>query len=210
MAAGARAQVADEAARLELETRVLDAQIALAGGDEFYLLLDPDARELWLMLKGARLQRFDVRLLQVGTPRVALWSRATEVDWMGVTWTGGALDPPRQEPRVEITPGVESTAVPPTPEEQIAVPDAYRLQFDAGLVIDVVAFEGDERWWGARLAVGLSRWWADARSALWGREGERVRLRLGLDRPAADSLYRSLPPATSLLALPAGLGRGRT
>src|SRR5512137_2243113 len=55
-------------ARLQRANALLQRQLDLAAGKDFYLVLDPAAGSLTLRLKGARLQQFSVRGLQVGYP----------------------------------------------------------------------------------------------------------------------------------------------
>ena len=82
-------------ARLELSTALLERKLELAGGKDFYLLLDPVEFTLTLMLRGAELRRFAVLGLQVGYPRVSWFDRRDPHSWQGVTWSNGELDPPR-------------------------------------------------------------------------------------------------------------------
>ena len=64
-----------KAARLQRLNDLLQRQVELADGKEFYLVLDPAASDLTLMLSGAELQRYPVIGLQVGTPRVSWFGR---------------------------------------------------------------------------------------------------------------------------------------
>ena len=71
-------------------------------GKEFYLVLDPGASDLTLMLSGAELQRYPVIGLQVGQPRVSWITRRDPRPWQDVIWSHGELDPPRQIDRLVI------------------------------------------------------------------------------------------------------------
>jgi len=198
-------------ARLQRANSLLQRQVELADGKEFYLVLDPGASDLTLMLKGAELQRFPVIGLQVGQPRVSWMMRRDPRPWQEVVWAHGELDPPRQIDRLVIQaapPGedaaeLEAPAVPLTPEEMYPVPSRYHVRFDEGRSIEVRPLDADRQagrfarfraWWGAR--------WHDAVAATFGRDHDGVRLRIALSPVDAASLYRSLPPAVRLIILP--------
>jgi len=218
----------DEAARLQRTNAQLQKQIELAAGKEFYLVLDPATSGLTLMLKGAPLQRFTVRGLQVGHPRVAWASARDPRHVQSVIWSGGELDPPRQIDRLVIRsagPGKEASEstpppIPPTPEELYPVPSRYHVRFADGLSVEILPREADAsvgRWAHARAA--MAEQWGDIRSALRTSDRDAIRLRITLDPKDAQSFYRSLPPAVRLIVLdgevepaqpaPAELGDGR-
>jgi hypothetical protein len=219
-ASGARPAMAqdagDAAARLERENASLERLVELARGKEFYLVLDPGAPDLTLMLRGAELRRYPVRSLQVGVPQVAFVHRADPQPWQGVIWSGGTLDPPRELDRLEITPPpagadepAEAPVIPPTPEEAYPVPTRYHIRFENGPAIEVRPREADDEagmvthlvaWWSAR--------WRDAVAALRAHPAELVRLRVVLAPEDADTLYRSLPPDTKLLVVSGRSGGG--
>jgi len=211
---------AAEVARLATENAGLEALVTLASGKEFYLVLDPAAPDLRLMLRGAELQRFPVQALSVGVPRVAWLRRRESRPWQGVIWEGGRLDPPREADRVELTappPGTTDTPpavpIPPTPEEAFPVPPRYHIWFGGGPAIEIRPREADasaSRW--SRVAVWWHARWRDTVAALTSSPDDRVRLRVVLAPEDADSLYRSLPPDTKLLVLdraPEGAGTAR-
>jgi len=196
-------------ANLQRSASLLQRQIDLAGGKDFYLVLDPAAGDITLMLSGAELQRYQVLGLQVGQPRVAWMSRPDPTPWQDVVWAHGELDPPRQIDRlvVQAAPptkeGTEEVAqVPPTPEEMYPVPSRYQVQFDDGLSIEIRPLDADAqagRW--ARLRAWFGAKWHDAREAAFDRDRDAVRLRIALNPKDAASLYRSLPPAVRLIIL---------
>jgi len=212
LAAAARQDAPDpaaEAARLASANAGLDALVSLASGKAFYLVLDPAAPDLRLMLKGAELRRFPVQALTVGVPRVAWFGRPAPGPWQGVIWEGGRLDPPREADRVELTappPGASdappAVPIPPTPEEAFPVPPRYHIWFGGGPAIEIRPREADgsaSRW--SRVAAWWHARWRDTVAALTSSPDDRVRLRVVLAPEDADSLYRSLPPDTKLLVL---------
>ena len=229
--AAAPAAAADpraEAARLQRTNAQLQKQIELAAGKEFYLVLDPAASGLTLMLKGAPLQRFTVRGLQVGHPRVAWMSARDPRHVQSVIWSGGELDPPRAIDRLVIQsaePGKEATEstpppIPPTPEELYPVPSRYHVRFADGLSVEILPREADAsvgRW--AHTRAAMAEQWRDIFSALRRSDRDAIRLRITLDPNDAQSFYRSLPPAVRLIVLdgevepvqpaPGELGDGR-
>jgi hypothetical protein len=211
---GAAPQGADTAARvarLQRMTRLLQRQVELAEGKAFYLVLDPGASELTLMLSGAELQRYAVIGLQVGEPRVSWFARRDPRPWRDVAWSRGELDPPREIDRlvVQAPPPRKDAAepdpppVPPTPEEMYPVPSRYQVRFDEGRSIEVRPMDADRQasrlarfgaWWSAK--------WHDVVAALFRRNRDGVRLRIVLSPKDAASLYRSLPPAVRLIVVP--------
>jgi len=199
-----------QAGRLQRAGSLLQRQIELADGKEFYLVLDPGAPALTLMLSGAELQRYPVVGLQVGEPRVSWITRREGRRWQDVVWSRGELDPPRQIDRLVVQaapPGVETAEpetppVPPTPEEMYPVPSRYQVRFDEGWSIEVRPLDVDEQagraarfraWWSAK--------WHDVVGAVFRRDRDAVRLRIALSPKDAASLYRSLPPAVRLIIL---------
>jgi len=207
----AKADVAAETARLERATRMLEQRLELASGKDFYLLLDPAASELTLMLRAAELRRFPVLGLQVGFPRVSWIARRDARQWQGIIWSGGELDPARPIDRIVINGEERAKAedeppappIPPTAEELYKVPSKYLVRFAGGLSIEIRPREGDARasrsarfgaWWSAR--------WSNFASALSASRRDAVRLRIVLNPTDAESLYRSLPPSVRLLILP--------
>jgi hypothetical protein len=212
-AAQPAADPARDLARLQAENAALERQIELAGGKEFYLVLDPAVPDLTLRLRGAELHRYPVLAVSVGEPRVGFVRRGERGAWQGVTFSGGRLDPPRELDRLELTPpppdpstslgagasSEQKAVIPPTPEEAYPVPLRYHIRFDRGPSIEVRPREADltsrwarlTTWWGAR--------WRDTLAALRPPDGELVRLRVTLAPEDANTLYRSLPPDVKLL-----------
>jgi hypothetical protein len=199
-----------QVARLERANNLLQRQIALADGKEFYLVLDPAGPDLTLMLSGAELQRYPVVGLQVGQPRVSWFTRRDTRRWQDIVWSHGELDPPRQIDRLVIQAAPpskdaaepEAPPVPPTPEEMYPVPSRYQVRFDEGWSIEVRPLDADQQagrlarfgaWWSAK--------WHDVIAAVFGRGRDAVRLRIALNPKDAASLYRSLPPAVRLIIL---------
>jgi hypothetical protein len=58
---------AGELARLTIQNELLQRQLDLAKGKDFYLLLDLQSKDLSLMYKAALLQRYQVEGLEVGS-----------------------------------------------------------------------------------------------------------------------------------------------
>ncbi len=203
----------DELSRLSTQNDILQKQVDLAKTKDFYLILDPQAQTLTLMYRAALLQRYKVEGLEIGVPRVIYRTRKDVAHWEGRVWTKGSLDPARELDRVEIQappPTKEGTEievqVPQTPEEKYPVPPRYHIRFAGGLSIEVrppdAGGSGDGFW--ARLSRGISTWWADARAATSSEPTDIVRLHVVMSKKDAESLYRALPPDTSLLVVPPG------
>ncbi len=206
-----------EVAQLKRATGLLQRQVELASGKDFYLVLDPATSGLTLMLRGARLQRYAVLGLQVGHPRVAWFGERDPRPVQGVVWPGGELDPPRQLDRLVIQagePGKETgdpatPPIPPTPEELYPVPSRYHVRFEDGLSVEIRPREADAtagRW--TRLRASWSARWRDALAAVRASDRDAVRLRVVLNPKDAESLYRSLPPAVNLIVLAGDRTRG--
>jgi len=208
-ASDARAEIA----RLQRSTTMLERQVELATGKEFYLVLDPAVPDLALMLRGAELQRYPVLGMTVGQPRVAWVGRSGDRSWRGVIWTGGALDPARPVHRVVLQEPESGPAdadpssppVPPTAEERYPVPSRYRIRFADGLSVEIRPREGDTN---ARVWVRMrTRWaakWRDVLAVMRARDRDVLRLRIVLSPNDAESLYRALPPDVRLLVLAGG------
>jgi hypothetical protein len=184
-----------ETARVQRNTELLQRQLELAAGKEFYL------------------QRYVVLGLQVGHPRTAWFGERNPRTLQGVVWTHGELDPPRQIDRLVIQagePGKEAVdaatpPIPPTPEEMYPVPSRYRVRFGEGLSVEIRPREADAtagRWTSLRAAWSAK--WRDALAAVRTRDRDAVRLRVVLNPKDAESLYRSLPPDLKLIVLAGG------
>ena len=202
----ARSQIA----RLQRTTEHQQRLIELAGGKSFYLVLDPAASDLTLMLSGAELQRYPVLGLQVGRPRVGWISRRDARPWQDVIWSRGELDPQRQIDRlvVQAAPAgkdeaeAEAPQIPPTPEELYPVPSRYHVRFDEGRSIEIRPLDADKDAGRlARLRAWLATGWHDAVAAAFESDRDAVRIRIALNPKDAASLYRSLPPAVKLIIL---------
>jgi hypothetical protein len=201
---------AERAARLQRLNSLLQRQVELAEGKAFYLVLDPGASDLTLMLSGAELQRYPVIGLQVGEPRVFWFGRRDSRPWQDVVWSHGELDPPREIDRlvVQAPPPRKDAAepdpppVPLTPEEMYPVPSRYQVRFDEGRSIEVRPLDADKQASGlARFGAWWSAKWYDVVAAFRA-DRDGVRLRIVLNPKDAASLYRSLPPAVRLIVLP--------
>jgi len=199
-----------DVSRLALQNALLQKQLELAKGKEFYLLLDAKAQTLTLMFRAALLQRYRVAALEVGVPRVVYRARTDASRWEGRIWEKGNLDPARELDRVEMQappPTREGTEievkVPQTPEEKYPVPPRYHIRFSGGLSIEVRPPNTDtKRGFWARIAAGLATWLADAKAASGSEPADTLRLHVVMSKTDAESLYRALPPDTKLLALP--------
>lgn len=197
-----------EAERLRFENEILEKKAELASGDAFYVILDPGARTLSLMLKGAVLRRLEVSGLEVGDRRVAFVPRGDALLWQGRVWSGGSLVPPREQDRVEIKappPGMDEASapeppVPPTPEEKYPVPPRYGIRYTGGLYLEILPL--GETVPSKGLGNRLQDWWDDAKEAMSSEPTDRLRLRVSLKHEDSEALYRSLPPGTKLLVLP--------
>jgi hypothetical protein len=204
------APAASDLTRLALQNDLLQKQLDLAKGKEFYLLLDPQAQSLTLMYRAALLQQYRVESLEVGVPRVVYRTRADVSRWEARIWEKGSLDPARELDRVEMQAppptreGIEiEVKVPQTPEEKYPVPPRYHIRFAGGLSIEVRPPNTDTKqgFW-ARIVAGWSTWWEDARAASRSEPTDTVRLHVVMSKKDAESLYRALPPDTKLLVLP--------
>lgn len=196
-----------EAAELAREVASLRQQVDLASGKAFYLLLDPVESTLELVLHGVVLETYAVSSIEVGWPRVAFVGHATVDGWRERAWTHGEMDPVRAEDRLEIrvdadNPPPEEMPVPLTPEERFPAPDRWLVRYEEDLSLEIVADDAEEssfRPWSA-----LARRAEDLSAALFG--DRETRVRVTLPREGAATLYRSLPPASSLLILPGPSG----
>jgi hypothetical protein len=176
--------------------------LAKAGTDSFYLLLDPAAHKLELVLGGVVMRTFEVSDVEVATPRRLGPSAHLPEDWHERVWTGATLDPPHPGARTEIIGPEIGTAdaevlIPPTPEEAIPVPDLFRLRFAEGLALEITGGVAEQK--GELPPAELPRGFKEKIRML--REGapDRVRVRIRLNPEDASELYRSLPPGTDFV-----------
>jgi hypothetical protein len=190
-------------ARYERQNRALATQLALASGEDFYLLLDTAVLQLRLMLGGAELATLPVRAIEIGRRQVLL-IRGAPVPWRDIVWENGTLQPQRPDKRTIISAkkGDQAvpTLVPPPVEQTIPVPSRYLIRFAGGFALEVRSVDGGDgpaSFWD-RTADGLLVALGDAWSAAFGRD--LARLRLWLSRTDAEALYRALPPAPCFLA----------
>jgi len=199
---------ASEAADLARSIASLRGQIELASGDAFYLLLDPAGATLELVLHGVVLESYPVSSIEVGRPRVVYVEGGAADGLRDRIWTHGEMHPVREQDRLEIrvdedNPAPEEIPVPPSPEERYPAPDRWLVRYAEGLSLQVVAADPAESssfgLWSA-----LTHRAGDLAAALFGDRGTRVRVELA--REDAGTLYRSLPPASSLLILPGESG----
>jgi hypothetical protein len=200
---------------LRRDVDLLQKQVALASGENFYLVLDPDRSRITLMLRGAVLQEYRIVAMEMGTPRVAFLSADPPDGWRGRIWSKGTLDPQRERERLvmEAPPPSDNPdeepappKIPPTPEEAYPVPHRYHVRFEGGISLEIRR-QGDEivagSWW-QRVKIRFGIWWDDLMAAMNGSrpDSDYVRLRVTLTPNDADSLYRALPPDVGLLVLP--------
>ena len=190
---------------------LLEKRVELATGDQFYVVVDPNANKLVLMLHGAILRDYPIEALQVGTPRVLFRQRHLADHWQGRIWTEGALVPARELDRIEIVPpdstkadSVQAFKPPPLPEEMYPVPARYHVRYTGGLSIEVRPHELDAQSvkWSQRVRNSAGAWYRDLRAAMAENPEDVVRLRIVMQPEHAASFYRALPPSTRLLVLP--------
>ena len=193
----------EDPARLERLNRRLGLQLELAGTDTFYLQVDAAGQRLDLMLQGVLLRSYAIRRLEIGWPRAALIHRTVRSDWAERTWSAGRVSPARPDERIEIraNDGDDAPPEPPVPrppEEICPAPGRYVVRYEEGLSLEFIGEEaGEESRTFGSIMLGL----ADAARAVWvfGEVAPRVRITLPAEELA--SLYRALPPDTSLLLI---------
>lgn len=178
--------------------------LAKAGTDSFFLVLDPAAKKLQLVLGGVVMRTFEVADLQVATPR--RWGGAAPLpkDWHERVWTGAKLDPPHPGARTEIVGPEVGTAtgealVPPTPEEAIPVPSLYRIRFAEGLALEMTGGVAEQK--GElppnELPAGFGEKWRMLRQGA----PDLLRVRIQLKQEDYAEMYRSLPPGTDFVVV---------
>lgn len=175
--------------------------LAKAGPDSFYLVLDPQAGELDLVLGGVVMRSFEASDIRVATPRRFGASAPLPDDWHERVWTGAKIDPPHPGARTEIV-QPESTAeaealIPPTPEEAIPVPERFRVRFAEGLALEITGGVAEQK--GELPPAELPSGFREKIRMLREGASDRVRVRVRLKPEDAAELYRSLPPGTDLV-----------
>lgn len=181
--------------------------LADAATDSFYLVLDPRAGTLKLVLGGVEMRSFPVSNIEVATPRRFGSAEPLPENWHERVYTNSVIDPPHPGARTEIVgPEVgtaeEKVLIPPTPEEAIPVPSLYRVRFDQGLALEVTGGVAEQK--GELPPAELPRGFREKIRQL--REGyqDPVRVRIQLQPDAYAEMYRMLPPGTDLIILHGG------
>jgi len=198
-------------ARLARENQLLQLQLDLASGNDFYLLLDARTRSLRVMLQGVTLRDYQIRELKIGVPRVLFRQSDLPKGWQDRIWSDPQLVPARARDRLEIVATGDSTTmpeppVPLTPEEAFPAPPNYRIRYAGGLALDIrsetpPAMLPDSLREDTSLMGRLRAWVMGARSVLIEEERDPMRVRAVLRAEDAAALYRSMPPGTKLLVL---------
>jgi hypothetical protein len=209
-AAAEPAPPADGAA-LAHENRLLQRQLDLASGSDFYLLLDARDRSLRVMLQGVTLRKYEVRQMQLGVPRMLFRKSGLPEGWQDRVWSDPTLEPPRERDRLEIIATGDSTTtpeppIPLTPEEAFPAPPHYRIRYAGGLALDirsetVPATLPDSLQANRGLLGGLRARLREARAVLSADTRDELRVQVVLRNEDAAAIYRSLPPGTKLLLL---------
>lgn len=178
--------------------------LADAATDSFYLVLDPRAGTLKLVLGGVEMRSYAVSNIEVATPRRFGAPEPLPANWHERVYTNAVIDPPHPGARTEIVgPEVgtaeEKVLVPPTPEEAIPVPALYRIRFDQGLALELTGGVAEQK--GELPPAELPRGFREKIRQL--REGyqDPLRLRLQLQPDAYAEVYRMLPPGTDFIIL---------
>jgi len=207
---GAASAAGDPQRRSALERKndALRKELELAQGNAFYLVVDPSARMLRLMLKGVVLQGYTLSRLAVGIPSAPL-HRSAPPDLAGFLAADGSLDPPRERDRFELVVGPGSASdslpevpVPPPAEEVYRIPVRFWIRFSGGVAVEIRSRLSEHTSFKQAL---FDRIWEPLKASfedLSNRDRDPVRLLLELTRDDAASLYRVLPPDTKLLILP--------
>lgn len=194
-----------EAARIAHENALIKRQLDLASTQKFYLLLDPRAADLRIMLAGVTMARFAVERVEIGVPG-GFSCRAPQPPraWSDSVWTGAQIDPPRVKDRYEIRvdPNVMGPPPPPPvpllPEEAYPMPKSYSILFDHGLALEI-SWPDTTR--PEPLFKRLTTDLKDRYHALFLPQRDRLRVRLAMSLQDAAVLYRALPLNSSLLVM---------
>lgn len=207
---GQEARPADAAtiASLQAEVRTLERQTHLAADGRFYLVLDPEADELRLMLGGAVLRQFPVTLSGVSHPRLLFVRPEAGPAWLTSVWRHGSLAPPRpitsvvlDAPEAPVEEAVEPAILPPTVEESMPVPPRFFVRFADGLALEIVRTDRPQAGFAADATHRFRNHWADVIAVTSRTRRDAVRVRLGLANSVADALYRSLPDDIGLMVV---------
>jgi hypothetical protein len=217
LGAAEKTPAAADAARIARENLLLQKELDLASGPDFYMVLDGRDNTLRVMLQGVTLRKYEVRQIRVGVPRVLFRESPAPKDWQDRIWTDPTLEPPRARDRLEIIATGDSTTmpeppVPLTPEEAFPAPANYRIRYAGGLALEVrsetpPASLPDSLREDTSLLGRLRAWVNQARSVLTDEERDALRVRIVMRNEDAAAIYRSMPPGTRLLVLvhaPAG------
>jgi hypothetical protein len=195
-AAPAEPAPAVEPAALDRRLTLDRAELELSRAERFYFVLDAGRSRLRLMYAGAALRDYSLLGAELGRPCSWTGCSGPVEDWDLRTWTGSDLDPAREiERRVVVAPPVgatpaEEVAIPPLPEELLPAPARYRVRFDGGLALEIVA--------GASTPGLLERLREKAETLGLGPH-DALRIRVRMPAEEAGALYRSFPEDAALL-----------
>lgn len=171
----------------------LEAEVALAEGKRYYLVLDADPRRLRLMHRGVLLHEMEVHSVEVGTPRLLFVPRSDPAPVYDRAWLDGQLVPPRIRTRTEIDTSPDSTddvPIPPLPEELYPTPDRFFVRYPGGLALEI-------RPDSLASTSGWKQRFADVLPSL--RKDDAWRVRLQMDDDEVGRLYRSFPDSCAFL-----------
>jgi hypothetical protein len=176
------------------EDRQLRNLSSLADSADFYLVLDLDRNELGLCYRGVPVHEYPAHAIELGLPRRFFRRASVTGDWYDQIWREGRLTPTphRRDENLgatEDSTGFDPDWVPMLPEELIPSPRRYEIEFEDGLVVEVVADS-------TQSGPGAWQRWIDRTRALF---SSKLRLRITLDPEDAGELYRSLPAETELV-----------
>ncbi|HXV76457.1 MAG TPA: hypothetical protein VD788_09065 [Candidatus Polarisedimenticolaceae bacterium] len=170
------------------------AEAELVEGERFYLVLDIDRRSLSLKLGGVMLHELPIESIEVGRPYRFFFEHDGPKPIRARLHRQSSLSPPRLPLRLpveipeEADVETQTIMLPPEPETAIAVPRRFFIRYREGVVLE---FRTGRRDLGQRIN--------DRVAALF--RGPELRLRLVLERRAAEIFYRSVPRETDLLVL---------
>ncbi len=205
------ADSAPETEFLQAQNRALAMEIELASGQEPYLVVDLSVPSLTLKASGVPLRSFPV-LEATGRSRRFLGILGGERRLPERVWDGSSLLPHRRlERRVILSESAvppdkvgEVDFIPPTPEEETPTLPSFRIRFQDGLSIFILAGDGGE---GGDTEVPaevpkgsvfkkLARWF---RTHSWQRDPLRIDLVLPAEE--AGAFYRAFTDGTALMVV---------